>query len=89
MITTILLYVVSVIFSILLGILDALTPVGGIVWPITLTDGFIKFGSSLSALNFLFNMAAVAQAVIFFIQFLVYLIVAIIIIWIVHLIRGK
>jgi hypothetical protein len=89
MITTILLYVISVFLSIIIGILGAITPAGGLVWPLAIGAAFVKFGASLSVLNFLFNMVSIAQATIFFIQFLTYLIVAILIIWIAHLIRGK
>lgn len=88
MITSVFLYLIGLILSIMVYLLGLLSPSSGMVYPQGVIDAFHLFGSSLASINFLFDTYDLAQSVIFFMQFLIYYISAFLIFYIIKRVRG-
>jgi hypothetical protein len=88
MITSALIYVVGAVLLIGITLLALLSPASGIVYPPGILAAFTLFGNSLASVNFFFDTYTLAQAVIAFMQFLIYYFSAFLILDLIKRARG-
>lgn len=84
MITTIFLFIIASIFSIIGGILPVVS-----IWPPGILASFTMFGASLATVNFIIDTYDLVLALNFFIQFVGYYVSFIILVFIIKTIRGN